>query len=725
MHRLASDHGLFGWAKNTSSGLVLELEGESPAIESFLHGVRNDAPPLSNVESVSVTELMGLAGYQSFQIIPSTREDRIDTLVSPDISICDECRCELFNPDDRRYRYPFINCTNCGPRFTMIRGIPYDRAKTTMDRFPMCPECMAEYGDIKNRRYHAQPNCCPRCGPKLFFLDSKGNEGTKDPIEEALNYLKEGKTVAIKGLGGIHLACIVDEETVRRLRRLKRRDERPLAIMCKDMMAVEKLCVISPEERRRLESPAQPIVLLGKRKSGLDYISENGYIGVMLPYTPVHCLLMEGGMDCLVMTSANLSDLPVLYENMEAVQKLSGVADGFLLNDRDIYTRCDDSVLRVFEGRDYFIRRSRGFVPLLIKTGSALDGIFSCGAEQKASFGISKGEYFFLSGHIGDLKNEEALDHYTAQAAHTERLFGMKVKKIACDLHPDYMSTDYAQKRAKDENIPLLRVQHHHAHLASCMADNGVKSDCLGVIWDGSGYGEDGTTWGGEILFGGYSGYRRLGTIRPITLPGGDSAVFDIRRLGFSMMRDAQLPGYGDIMGGDADTMEAMMRAKTNCPEATSMGRLFDGVSAILGIKRTASYEGQGAILLESTAYADGSMYDISFDHLGSLAVFDQRPMIRQLVKDLSCGIPVCVVAGKFMNTLVEMAAASCQAAAREIGIYDVCLSGGVFQNMYILKKLCVKLASRGFTVYTHSRVSCTDEGIALGQAVVAYGGGQ
>ena len=555
----------------------------------------------------------------------------------------------------------------------------------------------------------------------MFLSAGPVKKTSADPIEAAREYLFQQKIVAVKGLGGFHLACLPNEPgTVLELRRRKRRDEKPFALMCRSVAAAERYCVVTAEERTRLESYRRPIVLLKKRKPGNSHLSENGYLGVMLPYTPVHYLLMGDDIDCLVMTSANLSDLPIICENGEALQKLSGIADGFLLNNRDINVRCDDSLIRVFGGRDYPIRRSRGYVPFPIKTDHDLNGILTCGAEQKASFGISKGGYFFLSGHIGDLKNIETFDNYSEQISHFQRLFGIEVRKIVCDLHPDYMSTAYAEKRAGAENLPLIRVQHHHAHMASCMADNGLNTDCIGVIWDGTGYGTDGTAWGGEIFSGGYAGFSRRGTIRRISLPGGDSAVKSIWRIGYALLRDAGVAGYENFFDTDCSMLETMLNNGVNSPETTSIGRLFDGVAAILGIKREVSYEGQGAILLESAALEADGIYDLTFYEDGGMTVFDYRPMIRTIISEVRAGVPKGVVAARFMDTLIAMAATVCRQTANETALTAVCLSGGVFQNMYLLEGLKNALEAQKLMVCTHSRVSCNDEGISLGQAVIA-----
>ena len=492
IHRLVTEFNLKGWIRNESYGVELELEGTSQAIEGFVARLKAQPPRLAVIEALRVESCGALKNYAGFTIRASEKSGENNTLVSPDVGICEDCLRELRDPRDRRYRYPFINCTNCGPRFTIIRDVPYDRPLTSMGAFPMCPECETEYRDIENRRYHAQPDCCGVCGPRVSYLDAAGNPVEGDAIALAQACLSEQGIVAVKGLGGFHLACKIDqEETLRKLRQRKHRDEKPFAIMCASVDEARKLCYITPEEEAQLTSFRRPIVLLRKRTGTSPYLSENLDLGVMLPYTPLHYLLMEG-FDALVMTSANRSDCPVMYDNDEAVEHLQGIADGFLVHNRDIVTRCDDSLLRVFDGQAYFLRRSRGYAPQPLFLQEDCTGVLACGAEQKASFALSKGRAFFLSQHIGDLKNAETLSHYEGQIEHFQRLFGIPPTKLVCDLHPDYFSTAYAQERCEREGLPLVQVQHHHAHMAACMADNRLDEPCIGVIWDGTGYGTDG-----------------------------------------------------------------------------------------------------------------------------------------------------------------------------------------------------------------------------------------
>ncbi len=716
VHKLVRERGLFGNIKNTSSGVELELEGEREALERFAEELPRRAPKLAVIEELTVEYSDELRGYAEFRILDSKTELLRDTLISPDICICDDCLRELRDPADRRYRYPFINCTNCGPRFTIIRDVPYDRAKTSMAAFPMCPDCEREYHDIENRRYHAQPDCCPKCGPEVFYLDKDGQRVAGDAIELARDALKAGQIVAVKGLGGIHLACRCDEpEIARTLRLRKQRDEKPFAVMCRDADCTRKICELSEDEQGVLESFRRPIVLLKKREPGLWHLSENARMGVMLPYTPLHVLLFGNDIDMLVMTSANLSDTPMLTDNREAVKALCGIADGFLLHDRDIQTRCDDSLCWVLDGQEYFARRSRGYVPFPVRLDRELSPILACGAEQKASFCLSRGSYAFSSQHIGDLKNMETFDAYSGQIAHFERLFDIHPRAIACDLHPDYLSTEYAADRAERENIPLIRVQHHHAHLAACMADNGVSEKLIGLVWDGTGLGTDGSSWGAECLIGDFKDFERFGSIRPIPLIGGDLVTKEPDRVAFALLHDAGLDTTGIE---NAALFEKMLSAGLNCPLSSGMGRLFDGVAALLGIKSQCSYEGQGAVLLEAAAAEDNGVFPGML--AGSPLRFDWREMIREMVMQRNRGESPDVLAARFMNTLIEMAVQQCRAARETSAISTVALSGGSFQNMYIMTRLPARLEGEGFRVLRHRRISCNDEGLSLGQLMIA-----
>ena len=730
VHRLAGRLGLNGRVRNTSAGALIEAEGTREQIERFLASLKSEKPYLARIESVETVFSEARDDLRGFEIAESRTFSRRDTLIPPDTAVCPDCLREMNDPSDRRYRYPFINCTNCGPRFTIIGDVPYDRKFTTMSDFDLCPDCEAEYTDIGNRRYHAEPVCCPECGPRLIYYGADGTELPGDPVRNAAELLKKHGILAVKGLGGIHLACLIDDaETPAKLRRRKRRDEKPFAVMCRDAETARRYCEVSAEEQALLESPARPIVLLKKKdRRSLLPVSENGRLGVMLGYTPVHELLFGEGLDCFVMTSANLADLPILYRNEEALRELSGIADGFLLNDRGIRNRCDDSLYYVALGKPYPVRRSRGFVPSPLSLEGCGTGILACGAEQKASFSLSRGDSVFQSQHVGDLKNVETLEHYAGQIRFFEKLFSIEPRRLVCDLHPDYLSTDYAERRAEDEGLPLLRVQHHWAHMASCMADNELSGDVIGIVWDGSGLGTDGSVWGGEFLTGGYGGFRRAGSVKPFYLPGGDRAVREIRRIAEELLSESGARtsrAYPDAVPAHRPTD----------PVCTSMGRLFDGMCAILGIRETASYEGQGAVLLE--AEADGSCGDVFPYEIGrqdGVFRFDWAAMIRAAAEEIRAAgqIPAAGngpvraagrLAAMFMNTLVRAAADICGRIREETGLDRAVLSGGCFQNMYLLERLDRVLREYGFEVFRHGRVSCNDEGISFGQlAIAAFG---
>ena len=726
IHRLVREYGLNGNIKNTSSGVELELDGEKSDLERLVAEIPRRAPGLSVIESIEPQYGLPCAGFESFEIIKSKKEAFRNTLISPDICICDDCLRELMTPGDRRYHYPFINCTNCGPRFTIIKDVPYDRVKTSMCSFPMCPECDAEYHDIENRRYHAQPNACPACGPAAFFLDADGTRQAEgdEAVSLAKGLLKAGKILAVKGLGGIHLACRVDDSAIaEQLRRRKERDEKPFAVMCRDVTCAGKYCEITPEEEAVLTGSRRPIVLL-RKKHGMEakllHLSENRYLGVMLPYTPLHYLLFGETFDALVMTSANLSDTPILHRNSEAVEKLRGIADGFLLHDREIQTRCDDSLCMVLDGGEYFFRRSRGYVPYPIRFSDReqFPPVLACGAEQKASFCLTKGTNAFLCQHIGDLKNFETYEHYREQIRHFQRLFDIEPHAVARDLHPDYLSSEYAREISEQAQIPLFLVQHHHAHLASCMADNRLDGDVIGLIWDGTGLGTDGTIWGGECLTGGYEGFLRFGSIKPVRLIGGDRAAEELDRVAFALLREN---GADVSTWENAGLYEGMITSGLNCPLSSGMGRLFDGAAAILDIKHIASYEGQGAVLLEAAAdEMETGLLPFELVSEKNILLFDWRKTVAALAEYKGHGIPTGQLAARFINTLIRMAVMQCEAAREATGLSRVVLSGGCFQNRYLLQRLPEQLRKCGFTVYHHKRVSCNDEGLSLGQAVIA-----
>lgn len=725
LHRQAEERGVTGWVCNTLSGVEMEIEGQPEALSGFLKAVQDNPPPRAVIKTIQTVPLPEPAGFKKFEI-RSSIDGEGNTLVSPDIGLCAACRKELTDPSDRRYRYPFINCTDCGPRFTIIRGLPYDRVKTTMAGFRMCATCADEYHDLSSRRYHAQPDCCPDCGPTVFFCGADGREYPGDAIEQAQQALRAGKILAVKGIGGIHLACDAhNESAVRLLRARKHRPEKPLAVMCRCLETARAFCEISDQEAKLLEQPQQPIVLLKKKKpEDFPLLSANRCLGIMLPYTPLHVLLLDGlfgGPDALVMTSANHSGQPIFIHNEEALAQLAGIADGFLLHNRPIQNRCDDSLVMEWQGREYFFRRSRGYVPRPLEILDDVTGGVAFGAEQKAAFAVGRERLAFLSPYIGDLKSLEVLDHYQESMEAFLKLFQVSPEFLACDLHPDFFSTRAAEERARRDHLPLFRVQHHWAHMAACMADNDLSGSVFGIIWDGTGLGTDGSIWGGEFLVGGTDHFTRCGSIRPVLLPGGEAAVAEIGRTALSLLWDAGIsPDDAPIPKERQKPLLSLLDSRTRSPAASSVGRLFDGIYALITATPKVSYEGQGAVLLESLVRDEipARVYPVEFYWENSVRRLDTRPLIRAVAADFHDGIPPAAIARGFMDTLCRMALDQCRAL--NLSGLPVVLSGGVFLNRYLLTEMTRLLTADGYHVYTHHRVSPSDEGVALGQLVIA-----
>ena len=738
VYRLAQEHQLSGWVLNSTQGVVIEVEGPRQRIDGFITGLKASPPPQAVIERVE-TNLLPPVGYSSF-IVEASREGDEFVLISPDICICADCLNELQNSQDRRWAYPFINCTNCGPRFTIISDIPYDRPKTTMSAFTMCPRCDDEYHNPADRRFHAQPNACPLCGPRLE-LASNGTRPAeaplrREPIEGVRRLLAEGAIVAVKGLGGFHLACdATNADAVATLRERKQRVDKPFAVMSLDVDTVRRYCQVSEGEAQLLESPARPIVLL-RRKPGSPIAAQvapaNNNLGVMLPYTPLHYLMLGDGATpaplALVMTSGNMSEEPIAIGNQEALERLSPLADYFLLHDRDIYVRCDDSVTRLFRGREAMLRRSRGYAPFPIRLNLELKEILACGAELKNTFCLTKGTYAFLSQHIGDMENYETFASYQASVEHFQRLFRVNPQAVAYDLHPDYLATRYALELAEAQGLRRVPVQHHHAHVVSCMAENGVDAEVIGVALDGTGYGTDGHIWGGEFLLADCRRFRRLGHLKYVPLPGGDVATKRPYRMAVSHLLsalgeealDLPLELWAQIGEAELALVRRMMAAKVNCPLTSSCGRLFDAVSALLGVRGVVNYEGQAAIELEMLA-AEGvdEAYDWSRPSSYPI-IIDPAPVLRGVVSDLRRGVDRAVISAKFHNTIADTIVGVSRAARERTGINRVALSGGVFQNMYLLGRTLDGLERQGFEALIHHQVPANDGGIALGQAVIA-----
>jgi len=718
VHNLARRLGLAGYVLNSSAGVVAEVEGAPDALDNFLARLRGEAPPLAHIEEVLVAEIDPL-GELDFAIRESQAQEGEFALVSPDVATCPDCYGDFTNPANRRYGYPFTNCTNCGPRYTIIRDIPYDRPNTTMAGFRMCAACQAEYDDPGDRRFHAQPNACAACGPQLSA-----------PIAEAQRRLAQGAIVALRGLGGFHLACDArNDGAVRLLRERKRRSDKPFALMARDLAAVEAFCAVSDDDRRALLSPRRPIVILPRRAdSGISeaVAPGNNTIGVMLPYTPLHHLLFAGAphhaQDVLVMTSGNLSEEPIVTSNQEALNRLRPLADWFLLHDRDIYMRADDSVVRTFEGVERVLRRSRGFVPHAIDLGMDVAEILACGGELKNTFCLSKGRYAVLSQHIGDMENYETLLFFEETLANLKKLFRVEPRAVAHDLHPGYLSTQYA---LRVPDLERIGVQHHHAHIASCMAENGLRGKVIGVALDGTGYGTDGQIWGGEFLVADYGGFERRAHLRYVPLAGGDAAVRQPWRPALAYLADtfgaaAEIPElaiWRDVPEKQRKVVRGMIAHGVNTIGTSSCGRLFDAVASIVGLRQEINFEGQAAIELEAIA-ADGvaDSYPFALDS----DMLDFRPAIVRIVAEVRAGTPAPEIAARFHNTVAEAIVEVCRRLRAEEKLNRVCLSGGTFQNMKLLARTLAGLRRLDFEVFTHAQVPPNDGGIALGQAVIA-----
>jgi hydrogenase maturation protein HypF len=745
VYGLAIEHNLKGWVYNTSEDVKIEVEGETEAVEQFERELETKAPPLAYIESVTIEHHPPL-GYKNFEIRQSQAQEGKYQLISPDVATCQACLGELLNPEDRRYRYPFTNCTNCGPRFTIIEDMPYDRPKTTMRYFEMCPQCQAEYDNPLDRRFHAQPNACPKCGPQVELVDNQGNpvtpmESGSNPIIAASQFLKEGKIVAIKGLGGFLLACdATDDTVVKTLRQRKKRSSKPFAIMVTTIDEAKRHCYVSPEEENLLTSPQSPIVLMKWREDSPTSVGVSKevapnlrFLGVMLPYTPLHHILLRDTGLPLVMTSGNLSEEPIARDNDEALRRLSGIADYFLIHNRDIYSRYDDSVAIVERGTSQLIRRARSYAPYPIRLPFEAKRILGCGAEEKNTFCLTKNNYAFLSQHIGDMENMETLEHFDSTISLYKRLFHIEPEIIAHDLHPDYLATKYARELGESD-IKLIPVQHHHAHIASCMADNGLESPVIGVAFDGTGLGADGNIWGGEFLVADYRNFRRAGHLEYLPLPGGAAAIKRPRRtaIGYVLTLlgenalDHGLPVMGEADDMEIEIIKRQIERRINSPLSSSMGRLFDAISALLGIRGEIDYEGQAAVELEMAAYEEEyayaqESYPYRIVEENGIRIVQLGDLLSAVIEDLHQGISKGRISVKFHNTVAQMINEMCHLIADETPMVSgVALSGGVFQNRLLLRKTVSLLESSGFQVFTHRQVPCNDGGISLGQAVIA-----
>jgi hydrogenase maturation protein HypF len=734
VYRLAHQYKLNGWVRNTSGNVEVAIEGVDGSVKGFIDDLRAKAPPLARINSIEAS-FRSPQGYTSFEIHPSLSQQGEYQLVSPDIATCDDCRREIFDPSDRRHRYPFTNCTNCGPRFTIIEDIPYDRPNTTMHRFRMCPRCQQEYDDPLDRRFHAQPNACPDCGPRLSLVDSNGNPvAGDDPIKAASDLIKAGSILALRGLGGFQLACdATDGGAVARLRQRKHRPSKPFAVMMATVDDIERHCTLSDGERELLQSPQSPIVLVRWKRDSSDICEAVApglnYLGAMLPYTPLHHLLLRETDLPLVMTSGNLSEEPIAKDNDEALQRLGPIADYFLLHDRDIFARYDDSVAMV-EETPQLIRRARGYAPYPIPLPFSAKQVLACGAELKNTFCLTKDDHAFLSQHIGDMENEETLEHFGNTIELYKRLFRIEPEAIACDMHPEYLSTKYAVETAEQQGLPLTPVQHHHAHIASCLMDNGVEGPVIGVALDGTGYGTDGTVWGGEFMVADCAHFERAGHLEYVPLLGGEAAIRNPYRMSLSYIWTLLGKDYSvedipiaNLDHSTIDVLKQQLERGVNSPPTSSAGRLFDAVSALSGVRGKVDYEAQAAVELEmlvTDGDFNGETYPYSIEEREGVRVIRLAELFAELIDEVRSDTPVSAVSLRFHHTVASMVNEMCELIANDTGIDRVALSGGVLQNRLLLRLTTKALRNQGFSVLTHRMVPTNDGGISLGQAAIA-----
>ena len=744
VYATAAAAGLSGSVHNDSSGAIIEVEGERDDIDGFLDRLCSAAPPLAVIEAVEVEDIP-TGGGTGFRIEDTTRSDGGRTLVSPDVAMCTDCEAEQRDPANRRYRHPFVNCTNCGPRFTIITALPYDRAATTMAAFPMCGDCAAEYADPADRRFHAQPVCCPQCGPTISYRDVGGQcTGGEDGLRQARQLLRDGGILAVKGIGGYHLACDAgSDDAVSELRRRKQRGDKPFAVMVADLEAARMLCALDEAAERLLSGPQRPIVLLERTRSApfaASVAPHNPDLGVMLAYSPLHTLLFglpgdEPGPAALVMTSGNRGGEPICYRDDDATERLSHLADGWLLHDRPILVPCDDSVVRAFSGDELPIRRSRGYAPLPVALPVSVPATLAVGADLKNTMAVAAGRYGWLSQHIGDMDDLATLSAFDSAASHLGTLTGVHPEILVTDAHPGYRSTAWARRNARGR--PVRPVQHHHAHIAAVMAEHGLDGGepVLGFAFDGTGYGPDGAVWGGEVLLADYKGFQRMAQLKYVPLPGGDVSVLRPYRMAMAHLWAAGVPWADDLPPVHACPTDErgvllhQLETGLGCVPTSSMGRLFDAVSALAGVRQVVDYEAQAAIELEGLSrMADPGAVQYRFQvdfAVDSTALIDPAPLLCAVVDDVVDGVPAGVIGARFHSALTQLivdVAAEC-ATDTTTNTTTVALSGGVFQNALLLRHSLTALKDNGFTVITHHRVPPNDGGIALGQLMVANSG--
>ena len=741
VYRLATGLGLGGWVMNSPAGVFIEAEGMRDSVDELILRIGRERPPLSSIQSMECT-FLDPAGTTSFAILPSDTSGATGTLVLPDIAPCSDCLGEMRDPSDRRYRYPFTNCTHCGPRFTIIERLPYDRPNTSMRPFTMCPDCAREYADPLDRRFHAQPIACPACGPRLALWDVRGSAAAEgdDALTAAAALIRDGRIVAVKGVGGFQLvADAANDDAVRRLRSRKHREAKPFALMAPSLEAVRRLCEVSPLEERALLSPEAPIVLLLKRRDGAregagredsPVAPGNPSLGIMLPSSPLHHLLMEAVGTPVVATSGNLSDEPICIDEHEALGRLGGIADAFLVHNRPIIRHADDSIVRVVLGRELLMRRARGFAPLPLTLHAPAEQLLAVGAHLKNTVAVSRGPNVFISQHLGDLETEQSLAAFRRSIADLTSMFDVSPARVVSDMHPEYLSTGFARA----SGLPVVAVQHHHAHIAACMADNDLQGSVLGVSWDGTGYGPDGTIWGGEFLLTDGASFERAASFRQFRLPGGDRAIREPRRQAIGLLyahmgKEAfalrTLPPLRSFNDGEIANLRTMLGRGVNSPLTSSAGRLFDAVASLAGLRQVSAYEGEAAMALEfalEQPVSDAYTFTVAGPAPGNRRaeqprwIVDWSPMLVELLQDIDRGAGAGLIAARFHNGIAESAVAVARRAGRE----RVVLSGGCFQNRYLLERVVRRMQEEGFRPYWHQRVPPNDGGIALGQIVVA-----
>lgn len=725
IYKNATKNNLKGFVNNTSKGVFVEVEGYEEDITSFIKEIREKPPVLSKITDIKIID-KEIEGYTDFKIIESVEEEEAITLLSPDIATCDDCLADISDVNNRRYRYPFTNCTNCGPRFSITKKVPYDRGNTTMDVFQMCSECREEYNDPLNRRFHAQPNGCSKCGPRVYICNKEGNEIiSNDPIKDIAKEIKNGKIVAIKGIGGFHLACDAkNKEVINELRKRKKRPRKPLAVMMRDIETVKKYCDVNELEERILLGNKKPILLLDKKRNSLlpkeltNY--QNGKLGVMLPYTPVHHILFSEDIDILVMTSANISGEPMVYKNHEAIEKLKGIADFYLMNNRHIYIPIDDSVSRVILGKERVLRNARGYAPKSMEIKDMAYSI-ALGANSNNTFAIANNENIFFSNYIGDLANYNTWQHYINSLEHMKGIYKIDPKSYFYDLHPNF----YQNELLKEIKTKKIGIQHHHAHIVACMAEHSLEEEVIGIAFDGTGYGIDGKLWGGEFFICDKERFKRLAHLNYVALPGGEGAIREPWKIAISYLYDIFKEDYAayvpkHLQEKKHQIITEIIKKDINSPKASSIGRLFDAVAALLGFDAKITFQGEAAIDLENLCCRDDqSFYQYNISLEDGIYIIDCKPLIKSVVIEVIDGIDKELIARRFHNTIIKFTIELCEILRKEYNLSSVVLSGGVFQNEILLINVYKELIKRDFKVYIHEQIPANDEGISIGQMII------